>query len=99
MPTKKTFNSKSTLWRYSSDKSSWIFATLDGASRRVVDRLESKPAGWGSRRVEAKIGRTVWRTSIFPDKRAGWVLPVKAEVRRKESVDEGDKVTISLRIL
>jgi hypothetical protein len=54
---------------------------------------------FGSLRVSATIGETRWDTSIFFDTKAGaFVLPVKADVRRKESLNLGDSVTCSIAL-
>ena len=44
--------------------------------------------------------RTRWRTSVFPDKRSGtFLLPLKAEVRKKERMLDGDTVRVDLRVV
>ena len=58
-----------------------------------------KRRGWGSIRVTTTIGHTIWKTSIFPDSKAGaYLLPVKADVRKKEKIKDGDAVTVKLKI-
>jgi hypothetical protein len=47
--------------------------------------------------VSARIGRTTWTTSLFP-KDGGYLLPVKAVVRRAERIDLGDEVAVLLRL-
>jgi hypothetical protein len=60
--------------------------------------LERK-RGFGSARVTATIGETVWQTSLFPHKESGgWFLPVKAAVRKAEGLDEGDVVRAILSL-
>jgi hypothetical protein len=55
--------------------------------------------GWGSVPVVATIGGTTWKTSIFPDKKAGsFVLPLKAEVRKAEGIEEGQAVELRLDV-
>jgi len=55
--------------------------------------------GWGSVKVRAKIGKATWQTSIFPDSQAGThLLPVKAEISRKEKLTDGSRVSVKLRI-
>lgn len=95
----KPITTKSTLWRYSGDKASWIFVTLDKAAQKKVDGAGIPRKGWGSLKVQATIGKTSWKTSIFPDKTAGWILPIKADVRKKEGVDEDDIVKITLKLI
>ena len=51
-------------------------------------------------RVEATVGATTWRTSVFPDSHRGsYVLPIKKAVRHAEDLDDGDQVTVTLRLL
>ena len=45
--------------------------------------------------VEARIGDTRWKTSLFP-KDSRYVVPVKAWVRKAEGLDVGDTVTVRL---
>jgi hypothetical protein len=47
--------------------------------------------------VEVSIGRTRWRTSLFP-KDGGYVLPLRDSVRRREDVELGDLVGVQLVI-
>jgi hypothetical protein len=53
--------------------------------------------GWGVVPVEARIGRTVFETSLFP-KDGGYLLPVKDRVRTAEGLDEGETVTVRLSV-
>ena len=53
--------------------------------------------GWGMIPVTARIGGTVWRTSLFP-KDGRYVLPLKAAVRKAEDLSEGDDVAIRLEL-
>lgn len=55
--------------------------------------------GFGSVKVEAQIGRTRWHTSVFPSKSHGWLLPVKASVRKAEGVAAGDEAELVLTLL
>jgi hypothetical protein len=51
--------------------------------------------GWGMIPVAARIGDTGWTTSLFP-RDGGYIVPLKATVRRAEGLDVGDVVTIEL---
>jgi hypothetical protein len=53
--------------------------------------------GWGVIPVLATIGETCWATSLFP-KDGGYLVPVKASVRRGESLELGDRIYVSLSI-
>jgi hypothetical protein len=55
--------------------------------------------GFGSLPVVVTLGSTCWRTSIFPDSKAGaYLLPLKAEVRRRENIRNGSTVRIEFSI-
>lgn len=51
--------------------------------------------GWGMIPVTARIGNTEWKTSLFP-KDGRYIVPLKDKVRKAESLNEGDDVTIQL---
>lgn len=57
------------------------------------------PRGFGSVRVQVKIGDTTWTTSVFPEKDSGsYVLPVKKAVRVAEGIDVDDVVRVRLEL-
>lgn len=95
-----------TLWIWTSPEApaSWHFLTIEGEAgdairaTAVMRRLEGgEKRGWGSIRVTATICDTVWQTSIFPSKESGgYLLPVKAPVRKAEGLSAGDVVTVRL---
>lgn len=95
-----------TLWIWSSPEApaSWHFLTIDGEAAEAIRatalmrRLEGEQRrGWGSIRVTATIGDTSWQTSVFPSKDSGgYLLPVKAAVRKSERLTAGDEVTVRL---
>jgi hypothetical protein len=94
-----TYTVTAELWLYQGD-APWHFVTLP---LDVADELRARTAGrrrgFGSIRVRATLGSTTWSTSLFPDRRSGsYLLPVKAEIRRREQVDAGDTVTIELAL-
>ena len=94
------------LWRWSGGGSaSWFFVTIGDeaaeaiAATALMRRLELGNArGFGSVRVRATVGHTTWATSVFPQKGEGYLLPVKAAVRKAEGLAEGDAVTVSLSL-
>jgi hypothetical protein len=53
--------------------------------------------GWGCIPVTARVGATTFTTSLFPND-GGYLLPVKAAVRRAEGVEVGDVVRVRLRL-
>lgn len=93
-----------TLWRWTggSGVGTWHFLTISGAAGEVLSatalmrKLEGAGRGFGSLKVLASIGDSRWKTSVFPARSGGWMLPVKAAVRRAEGIGEGDAVELSL---
>jgi Domain of unknown function (DUF1905) len=53
--------------------------------------------GWGVIPVTGRVGRTTFTTSLFP-KDGGYVVPLKAVVRKAEELDVGDVVTVRLTV-
>lgn len=90
------------LWLWSGEGGSWHFVTIP-AEEAVEIRLESAVSGirrgFGSVRVEARINDVAWTTSIFPQKSGGYLLPVKAAVRRDAGIAAGDEVTVGLELI
>ena len=85
------------LW----DNGSWFFVRVPReAADDVRDLTTGPPTGFGSVKVEATIGTTTWRTSVFPETASGtFVLPVKKAVRTAENLEDGDAVEVSLQVL
>jgi hypothetical protein len=74
----------------------WHFITVPGEDCGELEfRSPFVTYGWGMIPVTARVGRTDWRTSLFP-KDGQYVVPVKAAVRRAERLELGDTVTVRL---
>ena len=90
------------VWLWSEGKGSWHFLTIP-ADQAIEIRLQSVAAGprrgFGSVRVGASIKGVAWRTSIFPQKSGGYILPIKADVRRRAGIAAGDEIRVELEIL
>jgi len=76
----------------------WYFVTMPEPQGRLVAEASPEVSyGWGVIPVTARIGSTVWTTSLFP-KDGRYLVPLRADVRRAEGVDEGDTVTVRVTI-
>ena len=88
------------LWLWSGGQGSWHFVTVpDEQSVELRAEAFAGPRGFGSVRVEATINGVSWRTSVFPQKSGGYILPVKAEVRKQADIAAGDQVTVRIELL
>jgi hypothetical protein len=94
------------LWRWTtpSAPAAWFFVTIDGAAGEalsgtaIMRRLEGASRGFGSLKVAAMVGESTFKTSVFPSNELGWLLPVKASVRKAEGLNEGDSVEVVLEL-
>ena len=100
-----TFTGPMWLWRGNAKdgtptKTAWHFITIDGdVAEAIRAAAPGRTAAWGSVYVSVTIGATAWRTSVFPSKNvSGYLLPVKASVRKAEGLSEGDAVTVRLTL-
>jgi hypothetical protein len=88
------------LWLWSGEGGSWHFITVpEELCGEIRAQSLARRGGFGSVRVEATIGDVSWRTSVFPQKSGGYILPVKASVRRDANIAAGDEVMLLLELL
>ncbi|WP_082281192.1 DUF1905 domain-containing protein [Leptospira kirschneri] len=94
-----TIQFQTTVWIYPG-KGGWHFLTLPvKTSKEIRNILDKVHRSWGMIPVLAKIGITSWNTSIFPEKNSiKYVLPLKADVRKKEKITVNQKVRVSITI-
>lgn len=87
------------LWR-APGGAAWHFVTLPvDLSGQIRAMTGSMLNAFGSLRVTAQIGAATWKTSLFVDSKANaFVLPVKAEIRRKAGIVAGDDVEVAVEI-
>ncbi|HEV7314069.1 DUF1905 domain-containing protein [Sphingopyxis sp.] len=103
----EAFTTTTPLWRWQSATApaAWFFVTIAGETADGI-RLAAISGQWldgrkgfGSARVDVQIGDTRWQTSVFPHRESGgWLLPVKAAVRKAEGLVEGDAVTVTVSL-
>jgi hypothetical protein len=88
------------IWKGSDAAGRWYFITVpEEQSAEIKAHAFGSPRGFGSVKVEARIGDVSWRTSVFPLNSGGYLLPVKKEVRSKAGIGAGDEVTVRLELL
>lgn len=87
------------VWLYPG-KTAWHFANLSAKQSKHIRTLFGAEATvWGSLQVTVRIGKTQWKTSIFPSKRsASYLFAIKAEVRKKEHIRAGNTITAIVQI-
>jgi hypothetical protein len=90
---------RSEVWLYPG-MAGWHFVSIPKKqSEDIKKKFGKKAKGWGSIPISVTLGKTNWKTSIFPDKKSGmYLLPLKARVRKKEGVVNGDVVVFIIEI-
>jgi hypothetical protein len=76
----------------------WYFVTVpeeQGNDLKAI--LGFVTYGWGMIPVSVRIGKTMWKTSMFP-KNGSYIVPIKASVREVENLDAGDVVAVRLEV-
>jgi hypothetical protein len=53
--------------------------------------------GWGMIPAHVRIGKTAWKTSLFP-KDGGYIVPIRASAQKAEHLKVGDIVTMRLNV-
>ncbi len=88
------------LWGYNTE-APWHFVSVPKKETAQIKKdFATIVRGWNSLRVEAKIAKTAWRTSIFYDTRSEtYLLPLKKSVRKSEEILAGDTISFSIEIL
>ncbi|OGG85747.1 hypothetical protein A2392_03080 [Candidatus Kaiserbacteria bacterium RIFOXYB1_FULL_46_14] len=97
----KNFSFKSKVWLWPGEFANWHFTSIPKEeSVKLREKYKGLQRGWNSLKVQAKIGRTVWETSIFFDAKSGqYMLPLKATVRKAEGIFQGDGIQVKLKII
>jgi hypothetical protein len=90
---------KTRVWLYPG-MAAWRFLSLPKTQSAKIKKLFGGDArGWGSLPVIATIGKTTWKTSIFPEKESTtYLLPLKVDVRKKENIKDGSEISFAIEI-
>ena len=90
-----TFSGEIIHWR---GPSPFHFVAVPEEESAAIEAVSSMVTyGWGAIPVRARIGRTDFRTSLFP-KGDVYLVPIKDAVRRAEGLALGDEVTVVLHV-
>ena len=96
---KKSFEIRGKVVRYTVEPASWYFVYVDDATTAAIRSARTKTVGFQYVPVEAVLGGAVWRTTLFPTKEGPYLLALKAKVRQVEGIREGERVTVKLRLV
>lgn len=82
-------------WQYGGT-GGWHFISLPKKlSKEIRNAFKPEEEGWGRLKVIARIGNNEWKAAIwFDTKMNTYLLPLKAEIRRKENLVIGKSVKV-----
>jgi hypothetical protein len=90
--------SRAKLWKYEGP-ASWYFITLPTKTSDEIQKSQVHKSSWGIVRVQATIGTSTWKTSLFRDtKRNAYLLPIKKDIRTRENLSDGKTVSFVLTL-
>lgn len=71
----------------------WYFVRVPDEMRAMI-HASKKKIGYGFVPIVATVGKTSWNTSLLPGK-GMYFIALKAEVRKKENIADGDRVSVT----
>lgn len=100
---KKEFTVKAIVWKWASFDSpgmagdgGWCFITLGNDIYENLRKVYKK----GFVRIEAKVGKSVWKTSLFPHtKDKTYLLCILKKIRKIEQIYPGDEIRVKIEII
>lgn len=88
------------LWRWQADApAAWYFITIPQPQAELLrEQGQFLKTGFGMIPVQVKIGKTTWKTSVFPQNQ-NYLIPIKASVRKAEKLETGKTVKLELEVM
>lgn len=76
----------------------YLFVAVPEEPSRTIKSISSSVTyGWGVIPVHVQVGKTEWKTSLFP-KDGRYLVPIKMIVQKSESLNVGDNISMRLEI-
>jgi hypothetical protein len=89
------FDGKVWFWK---GPAPWYFVTVPEKACAEIKGMSSfLTYGWGMIPATVRIGRTKYKTALWP-KDGAYIVPIKADVRKAEKINEGDTITVRLDV-
>ena len=99
MQSKIKYKFSGKIWKHSAD-GGWFFVSLPRSiSKEIRDHLKWQEEGWGRMKAMASVNGHEWDTAIwFDKKKVTYLLPLKAEIRKKAILKLHDIVVVNILI-
>jgi len=94
MKNKTKYEFTGRVWQHT-PTGGWHFVSLPREiSKEIRELMKWEEEGWGRLKAVAQVGNTQWDTAIwFDTKQDTYLLPLKAEIRRKEKIEPFEELT------
>ena len=99
MQAKIRYDFSARLWQDPSP-GGWFFISIPkNISKEIRENLKWQEEGWGRMKASVAIDKLEWDTAIWFDKKMDtYLLPIKAEIRRKVNLQLDDTITLTIWI-
>lgn len=99
MNRKIEYQFKANMWKHKAE-GGWYFISIPQEySEEIRTNLQWQEEGWGRMKADAIINDFSWNTSIwFDSKLKLYILPVKAEVRKKLALTEEKELSVTVLV-
>lgn len=96
---KISYDFSSSVWKYEST-AGWYFVSLPKKiSKEIRENSKDLEEGWGRLKAEVCLGKSQWKTAIwFDTKMDTYILPLKADIRRRERIEVGHELSVKIWI-
>jgi hypothetical protein len=97
---KKKLSIKEKVWIWPGESANWFFVYVDTPGIQKIREETKGKRGFGAVRVRATLRGSTWESSMFWSKKDKcYIFPLKAQVRKKEDVLDGDEVKITFELI
>jgi hypothetical protein len=99
MNTKIKYQFSAKPWKHPAPNG-WYFVSLPvEMATEIRENLKWQEEGWGRLKATAKTGNSQWETAIwFDTKQKTYLLPLKADIRKKEKIEMNKEIKITVWI-
>lgn len=93
----KRFSFSAKIFRWPGE-AGWYFVYLP---KDLVDKIKKvKNNAKGFVKIQVKLGKSIWQTSLFPfTKEKTYLICIKKSIREKEGIYEGDTTKIVFELI
>ena len=92
-----TFAFQGPLWHWRGPAPFYFVRVPPATVEELADVAAEVTYGWGMVPVEVTVGGYTWETSLWP-KDGGYLVPIRAQVRRSLEIDVDEVVAVRLTI-